>query len=272
MRDGILATGVSPTKVSVIPNCADLELFRPGRADPDLRARFGIGEHFVAVHAGAMGVVNDVGIVIEAASLLEESGIENIRWLLVGEGSQAAMLRQRSRSRGLRSVVFAGSVSRNDVAEIVRASDVCLMLEKDAPILAHASPNKFFDALAAGRPVVVNTGGWMRELLEQHGAGLASEPGSATALAAHVRWLAEHPLHVTDMGRNARRLAEDCFDRRQLAREFEAVLQRASGAEIAPPGVERPTSQARMGTPASIPERSGSAAELTCVRESVAAP
>ncbi len=229
IRDGVLAAGTPAAKVTLIPNCSDLDLFSPGPADPEIRSSLGLDGYFVAVHAGAMGNVNDLGIVVKAAALLEAQGVESVRWLLLGDGSQAAALRDQVRVLGLRSVIFAGSVTRSAVAPILRACDVCLMLVKDNPVLAYASPNKFFDSLAAGRPQVVNTGGWMRELLEEHGAGLASEPGSPEALATHVHWLSEHPYHVQEMGRNARRLAEEKFDRAKLAGAFEQVLLDACG-------------------------------------------
>ena len=96
---------------------------------------------------------------------------------------------------------------------------------KDVPILATNSPNKLFDTFAAGRPAIVNTAGWQRELVERHEAGLFARPGDPAHLAEQVLALREDPQMAAAYGRNARRLAEGEFDRRLLAERLRGVLE-----------------------------------------------
>ena len=103
------------------------------------------------------------------------------------------------------------------MARLAAESAACLTLFKDVPVLATNSPNKLFDTFAAGRPAIVNTDGWMRELVEQNEAGLYVRAGDARDLADKIAWLRDHPEDAARMGRNARALAEREFDRDALA-------------------------------------------------------
>lgn len=247
MRDGVVQAGTAASKVTVIPNCSDLELFTPGAPDPGLAARHGVQDCFVVGYAGSMGEANDVDVLIRAAELLR--GEKDIRFLLIGQGKQGGALQARVRELGLENIEFAGSMPRREVAGMLRVADVCLVLFKNLPVLATNSPNKLFDALAAGRPVIVNSNGWTRALVEQGGAGRYAEPASPESLAAQIRWLRDHPEERAAMGRAARRVAESDFDRKKCAAAFERVLLHAAGrpessaanqvrAAVAAPGVE----------------------------------
>jgi glycosyltransferase involved in cell wall biosynthesis len=176
-----------------------------------------------------MGEANAMDVLVETAAELQSSSSLPIKFLLVGQGKHAEAVRARAQDLGLQNIVFAGSVPRADVPDLLRLGDVCLVLFKNVPVLGTNSPNKLFDALAAGRPVVVNSDGWTRALVERHCVGVRAEPGSARSLAARLVWLAENPMAVQEMGRNARRLAEEEFDRDKLGVEFERVLLTAAG-------------------------------------------
>jgi glycosyltransferase involved in cell wall biosynthesis len=254
MRDGVLAAGTPAAKVSVITNCSDLDLFRPGPPDPVHRQKFELEGCFVAVYAGAMGEANAVDVVVDAAAQLQAEGCDRIRFLLVGQGKQTDAVRARTEMLGLKNIVFAGSLPRQEVPELLRLGDVCLVLFKNVPVLGTNSPNKLFDALAAGRPVIVNSAGWTRDLVITHQVGCWAQPGSAASLAATLRGLAEEPERVRAMGRNARRLAETQFDRLALAAEFEKVLKTATGqlpsTVLLPPSVPRMPQAAAAPAPA----------------------
>jgi len=232
MRDGVVQAGTDAAKVTIIPNCSDLDLFMPGPADPALAARYGVRNCFVVGYAGSMGEANDVEVLVRAADLLRDE--RDIRFLLIGQGKQGGELQTRVQAMGLDNIVFAGSMPRREVADVLRIAGVCLVLFKNLPVLATNSPNKLFDALATGRPVIVNSNGWTRALVEQGRAGRYAEPGSPESLAEQIRWLRDHPAEAAAMGKAARQLAESDFDRRQCAMEFERVLAHAAARRTGP--------------------------------------
>jgi glycosyltransferase involved in cell wall biosynthesis len=225
IRDGILAAGVPSGKVAHVPNAADLELFSPDVDGSEVRGRLGGGRAFVCSYFGTMGEANDLTQVVEAAAMLDD-----VTFVLVGEGKRRAALEELARSRGAANVVFTGPAeSKEDVARVAAASDACLTIFKDVPILATNSPNKLFDTFAAGRPAIVNTPGWMRELVERNEAGVFVRPADPADLAEKVAWLRDHPEIAQRYGRNARALAEHDFDRDRLAERALAVLREAAG-------------------------------------------
>ena len=96
------------------------------------------------------------------------------------------------RRRGLDNVHLLPGGDKESAARLAAASDACLTVFKDVPVLATNSPNKLFDTFAAGRPAIVNTDGWQRELVER-GAGLFARPGDPADLAAQVLKLRDDP-------------------------------------------------------------------------------
>ncbi len=205
IREGIVETGVPPGKVVLVPNASDLDLFQP--ADPP--------DQFLVSYFGTMGEANDLTLAIEAARKLPD-----MPFVLMGDGKRRAELERSAPS----NVSFPGSAAdKGEVAELAARSSACLTFFKDVPVLATNSPNKLFDTFAAGRPAIVNTDGWMRELVESNDAGFYVR--DADDLTQKLLWLRAHPEEVTRMGRNARALAEREFDRDLLAGRVLDVLE-----------------------------------------------
>jgi glycosyltransferase involved in cell wall biosynthesis len=236
MRDGIVATGIDPERVALIPNAADLDLFSPEVDPGDLRERLGVaGSDFLCAYFGTMGEANDLTQVVEAAALLDAAGDDGRRvvFVLQGDGKRRAALETDVRRRELGNVVFAAATDKHGAARLAAASDACMTIFKDVPILATNSPNKLFDTFAAGRPAIVNTDGWQRMLVEEHEAGVYTRAGDGRDLAAQVRRLAADPELVRRYGANARALAEREFDRDKLAERLRVLLERAAGGRAA---------------------------------------
>jgi len=231
MREGIVKTGVPPEQVSMIPNAADLELFSPAVDGREFRTRLGVNGQFVCSYFGTMGEANDLNPVVEAARLLRDRGEKGIVFVLHGAGKRRAELEGFCRRHALTNVVFSDPIpDKQAIAHLAAASDACMTIYKNVPILYTCSPNKLFDTFAAGRAAIVNSPGWLKDLVEQNEAGLYVRPDDADHLSERVVFLRDHPELVEKYGRNARRLAEESFDRNKLAAQllsiFDSVLSR----------------------------------------------
>ena len=224
---GVIAAGGTPNTVAMIPNACDLDLFTPTLDGGEWRRRLGLEGKFVCSYVGTISEANDLIQVVQAAALLQERGHSQIAFVLHGEGKQRAMLEAACRERGLTNVVFSGPTAKHEAAQLMAASDVTLTIFKDLPVLATGSPNKFFDGLAAGRPVIVNTAGWLKELVEQHSCGVYVRPADQADFADQIVALYNDPARVQYYGQNARTLAEHSFDRHMLAGQLLAVLEAA---------------------------------------------
>jgi glycosyltransferase involved in cell wall biosynthesis len=229
MAQGVIAEGVPAHRVHVVPNSSDIDLFGPGDKDPELVARFGLDGKFVVGYAGAVGPSNAVEAQLPAAARqLAARGADDIAFLVVGDGRSLPALREAVAD--LPSVVLAGTLPKHEIPRVTRTCDVMLVLFADVPILATNSPNKLFDALASGRPVVLNSPGWTKELVESHRVGLYVPAGDGRALAEAIEGLAREPESRARMGERARALAESEFSRDELAAHVLSVLETAAGA------------------------------------------
>lgn len=224
MKRSIVRAGVAGNRITVIPNASDLDLFHPGLDGSAVRRRLGLQDRFTAVYFGAMGLANGLEYVVEAARVLARRGNRRIVIVLHGGGGRRARLEKLVRDCGLDNVVFSDPVpDKADVARIAAASDVCMTIYRACREQSW-SPNKMFDSLAAGKPVVVNVPGWLKETVEGNACGVFVDPAEAESLAEALENLAANPQLCRTMGANARALAERQFDRRKLAGRLEQVL------------------------------------------------
>jgi glycosyltransferase involved in cell wall biosynthesis len=230
-----MAAGVTArrpgTRTTMIPNAADLEMFK---VDDETVRRFRaehrwLGDRPLIVYTGALGAVNGVEYLIRAARRLRDLDGE-ARILIVGHGKEWESTRQLAAGHGLldRTVHMWEKVPKADLPVILGAATLSTSFVRPVRALWDNSANKFFDALAASRPIAVNYGGWQADLITATGAGLVLDPYDADragdVLAGHLRdeaWLARARAA-------AHRLAVERFSRDLLFAEFEAVLNRSA--------------------------------------------
>jgi glycosyltransferase involved in cell wall biosynthesis len=223
---------VEAARITVVPNCSDPDLFATPEVEAQrdaFRARKGWGGKLVAIHAGAMGRVNGLDYVLDAAKLLDVAGERGVEIALLGNGSERSRLEARVRDEGIRSISFHPEVRHKEMPAWLAATDVGLVTVAAKPFLDTNSSNKFFDSLAAARPILLNYGGWMAEVIRETGAGLSADPRSPLSFADALRGLSVDPARRLAMGRAARVLAESRYSRATLMSELAGVLIRAAG-------------------------------------------
>ncbi len=230
MKAGILKYGTPDEKVTVITNASDMDLFRPDLDGSASRERLGLGDRFAAVYFGAMGYANGLDYAVEAGKLLKERGRDDIVIVLHGGGGKLQELKDMVAAYKLDNVIFSPLVpDKTEVARIVAGCDACMTIYLGTK--EHSwSPNKMFDALAAGKPVLVNVPGYLGDTIEDNGCGRYCDPQDPASLADALQQLADDPELCKAMGRNSRALAEREFDRIKLAARLEDVLKKAADA------------------------------------------
>jgi glycosyltransferase involved in cell wall biosynthesis len=209
-------------RVIVVPNACDTDLFRPDRDGSWFRREHGLEGKVVCIHAGAMGRVNHLGIVLDAAAALRDD--DRLRFVLIGGGGEMPRLQARVTRERLTNALLLEGMPKTRLADVLATADVGLMTVLPIPILEMNCANKFFDYLAAGLPIVLNYGGWQADLLKKHDCGLAAPMGDTGAFVAAIRELADSPQRRARLGSNARRLAEMDLDRKNAVRPLLAWL------------------------------------------------
>ena len=213
--EGIVKRGIDPQKVASIPNGCDLDIFasehQPWRPDgvkaTDLMAIF-TGTH----------VLNAV---LDAAVELRNRQRTDIKLVLVGDGMQKKALLERATELQLDNVIFHDPVNKTKLAGLMASADVGLQILANVPAFYYGtSPNKFFDYIAAGLPVLNNYPGWLAELIQKQHCGFAVPPEDAKAFADALEYAADHRDELVMMGENAQKLARSQFDRQELSQKF----------------------------------------------------
>ena len=225
IKEGIARRSPVGRQIAMIPNGCDLDLFQPGRReDLDLA---GVGpDDCVAVFTGAHGIANGLDGVLDAARVLLERGRRDIVLAFIGDGKLKPHLVNRARAEGLDNCRFFDPMPKNRLARVVSCCDVGLMILDDVPAFYYGtSPNKFFDYISSGLPVVNNYPGWLADMIRAHRCGLAVAPRDPEAFADALCKLADDPALRRQCGKNARRLAEQAFSRERLSTEFAEFLE-----------------------------------------------
>lgn len=219
-------------RVTVIPNSSDASTFATPGADEVAAVRAGrpwLGERPLLLYAGSLGVANGVDYLARVADVLRSIAPE-VRILLVGEGKGAGRLEALGRRLGVweTNLFLEPPVAKREMPALLGAAQMCASVFADVAVLSANSPNKVFDAFAAGRPVVINNGGWLAEVLRESGAGIAVAPDDPAAGAASIARCITDPEWLADAGSAAAQLGRGRFNRDALFETFEQVLVAAA--------------------------------------------
>jgi len=221
-QDYLASRGVPPAKICFIPNGVDAALFAAPDDQNRIRHELGISNKFLVVYAGALGMANDIDTILDAAWRLRNQ--PNIHFMLVGDGKERARLEGKARSMQLDNVTFTGAQSKSRMPQILAAADACVATLQDIPLFRIAYPNKIFDYMAAGRPIVLAIEGVIRDVIEAAGAGIPVPPGSAADVSDAILKLHSDPQHARRMGMAGRDYVSVHFNRDRHAEQLGALL------------------------------------------------
>jgi glycosyltransferase involved in cell wall biosynthesis len=206
-------------KLTSVTNAANIKLFStPAAVTTPFTGRK------YAIYTGNIGDVNNSRWLLDAARELKKRGRDDILILLIGEGQLREELERRAAEEGIVNFIRLELMPKKDLVAYVQQSMVSLVPLKGTPILDTSSPNKFFESLAAGVPVVQNTNGWMKEFLEEHNLGFTIPPDDAAGLADLLIKLCDDGELLKDMGRRGQELAKQRFDKDILSAKMLKVL------------------------------------------------
>jgi len=222
---GIRRRSSAKQEILMIPNGCDLELFSPRRRDRNAIPGIEPGD-FVAGFTGAHGIANGLDAVLDAAAELKRRGERAIKLVLVGDGNRKDALVARAAREKLDNCLFLPAMRKVDIARFTASLDCGLQILADVPEFYYGtSPNKFFDYLASGIPVLCNYPGWLADLISEHQCGIALPPRQPGRFADALISLRNDRSGREIYGRNARKLAECRFDRRNLAADFVGIIE-----------------------------------------------
>jgi glycosyltransferase involved in cell wall biosynthesis len=215
---GIASKRISKNKIIQISNGCDLELFSNNfEAWPPTITH---EKDLKLIYSGTHGIANGLDSVLNAVKVLNERGVSGYKIILIGSGREKQNLIQRSRDEGFANrIIFLDSVSKEKLVGLLKASDVGLQILANVPAFYYGtSPNKFFDYLAVGLPVLTNYPGWVADLIKTNHCGFYCQADNANLFADLIEEIIANRESLKIMSINAKALAKKEFNRSVLSK------------------------------------------------------
>lgn len=225
------ASHSSNVKISIFPNGAELDLFnsqtqQQKNLSAQIRHRYGIGEKFLVLYTGNLGLAQAPEIFVKAARLLSEN--PDVVFLIVGEGVLRRKIEQDAKDRNLTNIIFTGPLPRSDMPAFISSADVCVIPYKKSDTFKNTLPSKMFDYMAGAKPLIINLDGEAAELIKQAGCGIITREESASSLLDAILYLKKNPDVAAEMGEKGREFVEKNYRREIIAGQLENELKTLS--------------------------------------------
>jgi len=213
--------------ITLIPNGSDAAAFSPANT-VQIRKKLGWTDKFILLYAGAHGMSNDLPTILQAAKMIEDH--EKIGVVFIGDGKEKNNLFALAESLKLSNVDFLNPVPKNKIFEYLQSSDVCIAILKPIELYKTTYPNKVFDYMAAGKPIILAIDGVIREVVESADCGLFCEPGNPHAIANAILEMYDNRNELEKFGERGKVYLEQNFDRIMIAEKFTDMIEKIVGS------------------------------------------
>ncbi|MEY4529907.1 MAG: putative glycosyltransferase [Deinococcota bacterium] len=223
-KEHIAKLGFDSNKIVYIPNGVDIKDFN-FQEKPSSPIELPINKK-IFVYTGAHGPANELGVVLEAAYELQNQNQNHIHILLVGDGPSKQELVLQAKELKLQNLTFHDPIKKQDIPRLLANVDVGLLILKDAPVFRYGiSPNKLFDYMAIGLPVVSNVQGDMAEIIKTANNGITVESGNSKALAVGMLDILREIDRNSNMGQEGTSYILEHHNREKLAQQVKSLLK-----------------------------------------------
>lgn len=220
--DSIITRGVPTARITYLPNWAE-DIYQVLPFDEGFSRAEDLTAGFKVMFAGNIGIAQNLSLLLDVAETLH--GHSEIRFIVIGDGSEFRSLNESARRRGLQNVVFKGRQPIEKMPKYFAAADALLVQLKMNPVFEVTIPSKLQSYMACGRPILAALSGSGAEVVSEAGAGIVCRPDDPQALRDAVLALWRMPREERElMGIRARRYYEQHFDRRLVLARIHQIL------------------------------------------------
>lgn len=203
LKEEMIRRGVDPARITVVPNSVDVERFSTSERDRSVRSKLGWDDKFVIGFVGSVTFYEGLDSLLLAIRMCIDDGVENLRFLVVGDGSALQPLIQQSNELGLSEICyFAGRVPHSDVERYLAAIDVTPFPRLPLPVCEMVSPLKPLESMASKIPVIVSDVAALKEMVPD-GCGIVVDKNSTSELSLAISRIASDPELARSLAENA---------------------------------------------------------------------
>lgn len=227
MKEGVIQSGYPNHKVTVIPNSSDNSLFEVSDAEYDnfITDNKWLPAGKSLIYTGTFGIVNNVIIAVDIAAELKERN-SDISIVLVGDGIQYDEIVDYAEKKSVlnESVFVKKQVPKHEIPFYLKYASIASSFAIDLPAIQANSANKFFDALAASKPILINYGGWQKDIIENNQCGVVVWKKTVPEIVDELESFLYDEKIYEQACINSKRLALNEFSRDNLAKKLQIVL------------------------------------------------
>ena len=220
LKENLVSRGIDGTKIDVVTNGANMELFTPREKDSQILNSLGLKDKFIVGYIGTHGMAHGLEFIIESIKDLED---KNIHFLFIGTGAKKEATVALAKKLNLTNVTFLDPVAKYEVNRYISIIDVALVPLTKTVIHASLIPSKIFESSAMKKPMLLGVEGEAREIVEKYNAGIAFEPENKIEFLEALKEISSNHQGYLELQKGCTELAKS-FDRKNLAKNMFHIL------------------------------------------------
>ena len=224
---------IQKDKITVITNLCDVARFQAKKINNKSKIKIPTScNKPLITYTGSFGRINGVVYLVEIANAMSKINSE-ISFLLTGNGYQKKDIINRSKEYGIynNTLFCIDYLPKNQIPELLSIATITTSLFIDIPEMGNNSANKFFDALAASKPIMINYGGWQADLLQKTGCGFRIPSNDAENAALKLNRIINNRTKLKEMSKASNNLAKE-FTVETNYQKFEQVVDNVISPKI----------------------------------------
>lgn len=217
---------VPQKEIVMIPNMSDLDFWTEAYKMP-VQKFDAVPNNLVVAYFGTIGLANHLEYFLEIVDCANKYHQDEYYFYIIGEGKYWKKIRQQAEKLKIypTPLNILNPQNKHDLRSLLHRVDVVYVSYWQKKVLETSSPNKFFDALAAGKIVVVNTKGWLQDLVEENGCGFYIDPKKPEDFFERLSPFRYHADLQYSYQQNALKLAKEQFSKEMLSEQFTSLFE-----------------------------------------------
>jgi len=217
----LITRGIRASKIRIITNGSNLDLFQPVEKDKVICDRLNINGNFTVGYIGTHGMAHNLEFILTSIEKIKGKGIS---FLFIGDGAKKQDAVKIAREKNLRNVIFLDPIPKKEIPSYMSVLDASLVPLMKSDTFKTVIPSKIFEAAAMRKPIILGVEGQAKEIVEGYNAGICFEPENEADFIDKLMKLKEDPELYRELQAGCARLAAD-FDRKKLAKEMYQHLE-----------------------------------------------